>query len=127
MYNEKETNRIVAENIKRYLNQYEMSQADLAKRLDVSPQSVSNWCKGTKSPRMDKVDAMCSIFHCRRSDLLEQYYQIEEDYSYYYDEAVREMVDFMHKNPEYQTLFDASRRLKKEDLKFVIDLIERMS
>ena len=48
-----------------------MTQAELAKRLGVGTTSVSNWCKGLKSPRMDKVDRMCEIFDCRRSDLME--------------------------------------------------------
>lgn len=49
-----------------------MTQSDLAKRLGVSTQSVTNWCKGAKTPRMDKVDSMCKIFNCRRSDLMEE-------------------------------------------------------
>lgn len=49
-----------------------MTQSDLAKRLGVSTQSVTNWCKGANTPRMDKVDSMCKIFSCRRSDLMEE-------------------------------------------------------
>lgn len=68
---ESEFNAIFSKRLKYYLNKYDMTQSELAKRLNVSTQSVTNWCKGDKSPRMDKVDAMCKIFHCRRSDLME--------------------------------------------------------
>ena len=68
---EREYNEIFAENLKRYLDLNDMSQTDLARRLGVSAQSVTNWCAGKKSPRMDKVDAMCKIFGCNRSDLME--------------------------------------------------------
>ena len=68
---ELEFNEIFSKRLKYYLNKYDMTQSELAKRLNVSTQSVTNWCKGDKSPRMDKVDAMCKIFICRRTDLME--------------------------------------------------------
>ncbi|MDR3781300.1 MAG: helix-turn-helix transcriptional regulator, partial [Candidatus Copromonas sp.] len=49
----------------------EITQVELAKKLGVGTTSVYNWCNGIKSPRMDKVDAMCDLFHCNRSDLME--------------------------------------------------------
>lgn len=48
-----------------------ISQAELARKLNVSSAAVNTWCRGLKVPRMDKVDAMCKIFHCNRSDLIE--------------------------------------------------------
>lgn len=69
---EQEFNVVFSKRLKHYLQEYDMTQTELASRLKVSPQSVTNWCKGTKSPRMDKVDAMCEIFHCNRSDLMEE-------------------------------------------------------
>ena len=71
MVSEKDFNLIFSKQLKFYLNKYDMTQSDLAKRLGVSTQSVTNWCRGIKSPRMDKVDFMCKIFNCRRSDLME--------------------------------------------------------
>lgn len=69
---EQEFNDIFSKQLKRQLRIHEMTQSDLAKRLGVSTQSVTNWCKGAKTPRMDKVDSMCKIFNCRRSDLMEE-------------------------------------------------------
>lgn len=62
----------LSKNIKRYLNEYDMTQAELARRLDVSGQAITNWVNGTGEPRMSKIDKMCEIFHCKRSDLLEE-------------------------------------------------------
>ena len=69
---EQEFNEIFSKRLKRQLQIHEMTQSDLAKRLGVSTQSVTNWCRGAKAPRMDKVDSMCKIFNCRRSDLMEE-------------------------------------------------------
>lgn len=50
--------------------------------------------------------------------------QIEE---YYLDDDARELAEFLHKNPEYKVLFDASRNVRREDIEFVKQMIERMS
>ena len=68
---EREFNDIFSERLRFYLNKYEITQLELSKRLGVGTTSVYNWCNGIKTPRMDKVDAMCEIFHCKRSDLME--------------------------------------------------------
>ena len=62
---------LFAKNLNRLLSLHNMTQAELAERMHVSTATTSNWCKGIKLPRMDKVDKMCSIFGCLRSDLLE--------------------------------------------------------
>lgn len=79
MMKESDFNRVFSRQLRYYLSINEMSQKDLAKRLGVGTTSVSNWCTGIKSPRMDKVDAMCEIFGCRRSDLMENQSAKEAD------------------------------------------------
>jgi repressor LexA len=68
---ERKFNEIFSERLRYYLNKYNMTQLELSKRLGVGTTSVYNWCNGIKTPRMDKVDAMCKIFNCKRSDLIE--------------------------------------------------------
>lgn len=63
-------NAIFAKNIRHYLDLFRMTQAELAARLNVGTTSVYNWCNGIKIPRMDKIDKMCEIFGCNRSDLI---------------------------------------------------------
>lgn len=69
---EKEFNEIFSKRLRFYLNKNEITQVELAKRLGVGPTSVYNWCNGIKTPRMDKIDAMCEIFSCKRSDLMQE-------------------------------------------------------
>ncbi len=78
---DQEFNKIFSKRLKHYLNEHDMTQTDLARLLGVSTQSVTNWCKGTKSPRMDKVDAMCKIFNCKRSDFMEEKYLSDDSES----------------------------------------------
>lgn len=51
----------------------------------------------------------------------------EKDDSYYIDREAHDLAEFLHKNPNYRVLFDASRKVKPEDIEFVRQMIERMS
>ena len=62
---------IFSRRLRYYMSIHDISQKELAEQLGVGTTSVYNWCNGIKSPRMDKVDRMCKIFGCRRSDLME--------------------------------------------------------
>ena len=68
---EQDFNAIFSKRLRYYLNKYDITQVELAKKLGVGTTSVYNWCNGIKTPRMDKVDAMCDLFQCKRSDLME--------------------------------------------------------
>ena len=68
---DKAINDIIAFNLNRLLELNGKNQADLAIYMEVSQATVSNWCKGIKSPRMDKLDRICVFLNCTRTDLLE--------------------------------------------------------
>ena len=115
--------KVFSENLKYYLTKYDISQADLAKRLGVTPTSVSNWATGQKTPRMDKVDAMCEIFNCKRSDLMEE--RIDDD-GYYLDPETAKKAQELFDNPKMRLLFDVARDSKPEDLQMAADLLYRL-
>ena len=69
---EKEINEIIARNINMYLEHSGKTQVDLAEYMNVSQATISNWCKGAKMPRMDKIDKICSFFNIRRTDLMDE-------------------------------------------------------
>lgn len=63
---------VFSKRLRYYLDENSMTQRELASHLNVGTTSVYNWVNGIKSPRMDKVDSMCKLFGCMRSDLLEE-------------------------------------------------------
>lgn len=124
---EKEYGIIFSKNLSYYMNKYDITQAVLAKKIGVSPATISNWCNGIKLPRIDKVDALANYFGIRRSDLMVEKNEQPEEPTYYLDEDAREAAEFLHKNPDYKVLFDASRKVKKEDIEFVKQMLDRFS
>jgi len=119
---EQEINLIIANNISHHLSRCGKTQVDLADYMNVSQATVSNWCKGIKLPRMDKIDKICDFFHIKRSELM----QDNTEKTYYIDNDARELAEFLFQNPEYKVLFDASRKVRKEDIEFVKQMIDRM-
>lgn len=69
--NNQEINKIIAENLSSLLEKSGKTQLDLADYMGVSQATISNWCKGVKLPRMDKIDRICDFFSVSRSQLME--------------------------------------------------------
>lgn len=113
---EEEFNKIFSFNLKKYMQEKGITQLELSKLLNVSAQSVSNWCNGKKTPRMDKVDAMCNVFGCLRSDLMENKASRP---SYYLDPETAKVAQEIKDSKELSLLFDAARDAKPDDLKTV--------
>lgn len=65
-------NEVFKDNLNYYMSLNDISQVELAERLSVTPAAVNKWTKGQNIPRMNKVDKLCSIFGCQRSNLLLQ-------------------------------------------------------
>lgn len=63
-------NELFSRKLRYYMKKKNITQAELSQKIGVGTTSVYNWCNGIKTPRMDKVDMMCTIFECSRSDLM---------------------------------------------------------
>ncbi len=113
--NESAFNNSFAQNLKFYLKQANMTQADLAEYMNVSTASISNWCTGNKIPRMDKVDKLCELFDINRSDLIEDK-NTEHKQSYYLNPETSRIAQKIYDNKELSVLFDAAQDAEPEDL-----------
>lgn len=112
--------RIFSKNLNRIMYEQGKTQADLVRDLGFDKSTVSTWCNGTRLPRMDKVDQLAQYFRCLRSDLIE-----DKSPSYIMDEEAKDYAQFLHQNPEYGVLFDASRKVKREDIDIVRQLLDK--
>lgn len=59
------------DNLKTYRTLNHFSQERLAEKVGVSRQSVSKWETGEAYPEMTNILALCSIFHCKVSELID--------------------------------------------------------
>jgi transcriptional regulator with XRE-family HTH domain len=69
--NTEENKRIMARNIKRYMDQKGVTNQQLCDALDFKYTTFMDWIKGVTYPRIGKVEAMANYFGCEKSDLIE--------------------------------------------------------
>ena len=62
----------LGENLQFLRKKDNITQDQLAEKLDVSRQSISKWESNTTYPEMDKLMQLCQMFHCSMDDLLQK-------------------------------------------------------
>lgn len=122
---DEELRRIFAMNLNNYLSLNGYKQADLARHMGVSTATTAKWCTGQTIPRIDKIQSICNWLGIEKEDLLNDHGKPSE--TYYIDKEARELAEFLHDNPKYKVLFDASRKVKAEDIDLIRQMIERFS
>lgn len=61
----------LGENLQYLRKRENITQEQLAEKLDVSRQSVSKWESDTTYPEMEKLIQLCQMFHCGMDDLVQ--------------------------------------------------------
>lgn len=67
-----EQKEIFAENLNRLVNSRNLSQREIATRINVSPQTFNTWIQGKAIPRMGKIQLLADYFKIEKSDLIEK-------------------------------------------------------
>ena len=104
------------------------TQQLMADKLGISRSTVGMYETGSREPDYNTLEAIADIFNVDIDYLLGRTDKttILPESSYYMNEDARELAQFMFENPEYKVLFDASRKVKKEDIEFVKQMIDRI-
>ena len=123
--NEKDFNSLFSKRLRHYLNENNMTQVELANKLGVGTTSIYNWVSGLKTPRMDKVDAMCKIFNIRREDLLTDGNSIESGTTYYTNPETAKVAQEIFDNSDLRILFDAAKDSSPEQLKLAAEMLRQ--
>lgn len=113
-----EQRKIFLKNLLNYVNASGKTQKEIAKAIGVSPQTFNTWCQGVAIPRIDKVQMLADYFRINKSDLLED----KSDIAPADPDAA-----FLQQNPEYRILFDAAKKVKREDLDLVKQMLDRFA
>lgn len=90
--------------------------------------SNASIAKATSNMKAEKLKAIADYFGVTMEYLMtgeEPEQASSEGNKYYFDEDAAQLAEFLHKNPEYKALFDASRKVKPEDIEFVLQMIKR--
>lgn len=105
-----------------------LTQDEMAKKIGVSRSAIGMYEAGEREPNFEILECIADLFNVDIDYLLgvKQTTEVIPD-TYYLNDEARDMANFLFENPDYKVLFDASRKVKKEDIEFVKQMIDRMS
>lgn len=115
----------------------EMTQKDLAKAVDINASVMNRIESGERPLRDDEIFKIAKFFNVSIDYLLGNVFYDRSPLMYPFspkaqvkkiddDPEIAEMLNDIHKDPELRILFKTSKKLKKEDLQTVINLVKAM-
>lgn len=104
------------------------TQQEIADKLGISRSTIGMYETGAREPDYSTLEAIADLFNVDIDYLLGRTSKttILPESVYYLNDDARDLAQFMFDNPEYKVLFDASRKVKKEDIEFVKQMIDRV-
>lgn len=114
---------IMSKNIKHYMEVNGVTRKDMCEALGVKYTTLTDWINGNSYPRIDKIELMANYFGIAKADLVEDH---TSKRTYYLDPEVAEMAQKLYDDPDKRALFDASNKLSKEDMQYVVNLMNRL-
>lgn len=104
-----------------------LTQDELAKQLGLSRSAIGMYENGLREPDYETLELIADFFNVDMDYLLgrtnKSTYIPEQ---YYLNDDARDLAQFLYDNPDYKVLFDASRKVKKEDIDFVKQMLDRL-
>ena len=110
---------MLGDNIKRLREQREMPQSELAKHCNVTQQAVGLWERNKTAPDYETLKKIAMLFNVSTDYLLDQ-----EKPQYYTDPETAALAQELKDKPEYRALLDATRNLKPESVKEIMQFIK---
>lgn len=105
------------------------SQQRFADKSGIGKSSVSQYVNGSNVPGNLTAEKIGRAFDVNPAWVMgfdvPMDAEIEKKYEYYLNEEAKDLIDFLYKHPEYKVLFDASRKVKAEDIDFVKRMIDK--
>lgn len=116
---------IMAKNIKRYMESHGVDRNKICADLGIKYTTFSDWINAKTYPRIDKIELIANYFGVSKSDLVEDL-NTPSPAGYYADPEVAEMANKLKNNPDMRILFDAAEDMSKDDIEFVVDMIDKL-
>ena len=116
------------ERFAKLLSEKNLRASDVSRACNIATSTLTDWKNGRiASPKMDKLSRIADYLGVSVGYLAGTSDDPDEKKGYYIDAESLRLAQEILSNPDYKVLFDASQKLSPDDIKFVIQMIERLS
>lgn len=115
-----------------------LSQEQLADRLGVTKQAISQLERGVRKPSMTMLEALCDFFNVSADYLLgkedvtirlvdgDGIKKLDATDFHYTNAETEQIAQYIYETPDLRLLFDAARGSNPDNLKLAAELLKRM-
>ncbi|AEQ22626.1 helix-turn-helix domain-containing protein [Acidaminococcus intestini] len=104
------------------LNEHNINQAELAKKLGVSESTVGKWLLMKSLPRMGIIQKLSELFQVSKSYFLEEI--VDDRRTYYLNPETAELAEQLRTNAGLRMLFKASADLDPDKMKEAYNYVQ---
>lgn len=119
-----ENKKIMARNIKRYMEQKGVTNQQLCEDLGFKYTTFLDWIKAVTYPRIGKIEAMADYFGILKSDLIEEKMTEEKEKD---NELLAEIIVRMRMDDEFKSLVESLYLLDSDKIQGVKQLVQAFS
>lgn len=114
--------KIFAKNFNYYLSVKGKTQNDIVEAFGITASTVSDWAKGKKYPRVDKMQMLADYFGVLKSDLIEEHIetQLTDDIE------LQEYLEELKNRSEMRLLFKTAKKTTKENIQKTVKILEAL-
>ena len=102
-----------------------LKASDVSKATGIRSGVFSDWKAGRYTPKADKMQKIADFLGVNVNDLMDGVQTDVQTGSYYIDEEAAQYGQAIFEDPDLRALFHVVRGIKREDLKFMIDMGKR--
>lgn len=117
-----------------FLRLRNITAAEVCRKTNISTSTISTWKKRGNALDANLLLKIAKVLDCTIDDLMgagsiewdPKRKEMVENEDYYIEEA-KEYAQFLFKHPEHRALFDASMKVKQDDISIVSALLDTFS
>ena len=113
---------IFAKNLRKYMEEEDLTQKEVADIAKVSAPTVNDWLKSKKYPRIDKIERLASYFSILKSDLIEEKTEEHKEIQKNND-IIADIVVRLRTDSDFLSVVENLNNLNEEQLRSVKQML----
>lgn len=112
----------MGENIKHWRVLRGLTQQEFSEKLGVSDKTISSWELNRTQPKLEIIEKICLTLACKKTDIVGDNSSDKK-----IDPTTQINIDYLMQNPDFNIIIESLKRVPKDDLETIKNIIEKFS